>query len=297
MPVDSFGYDPRMTCPDPNVVTQLCNPDGSKRPDPTSGSDCGMAQAKGAIRFATCNKVSPSIEEIRKQSGLDEPNPPPDDYSTTVTELAKAINAFDDEATDRGFKGINAGVHERHVYSDLVEAIKREDTYLILFVDYGVLNDREPGKSGDKNFDGSHVVGVYGFKTDQETGDGTAKAKVFDSLCDGRKSGVPKGPTWWKMSTIKSATDAYTGGPSGTATWISIPRSERTDEPDPEPVPPPCSDQLAVAYDLLGEAVGYLQHGNRDERDLRKRILNFLPDTSEAATITVKPGVKGAQAY
>ena len=79
-------------------------------PDPTAGSDCAIACAAMAIRFATCERVNPSIDKIRAQAGLDEPNPPPSDYSTTISEYQRAVNAFDDEARDRGYPdGIGRG--------------------------------------------------------------------------------------------------------------------------------------------------------------------------------------------
>ena len=88
-----------MSCSDyvPPLIEQLHGP------DPTAGSDCAIACAAMAIRFATCEKVNPSIDKVREMAGLDEPDPPPDDYSTTMAEYKKALNAFDDRAREAGF--------------------------------------------------------------------------------------------------------------------------------------------------------------------------------------------------
>src|SRR5262245_22437517 len=279
----------------PPVITQLCTTDGKKRPDPTAGSDCAMSAAAEAIRFATNGKVNPSIDDVRKRSGLDKPNPPPNDYSTTATEYAMAVNSFDQRATEAGYDGIGAGVHERGSWDDLVKVIKGEQKWVTILVSYAELNDREPSKSGDRNFRGAHAIGVFGFKTDQETGDGTAKAKVWDSLCDGRPlpggGKAPDGNTWWKMSTLKAAADRYAkDAKDGLVTWITTPRSKPLTPPVP-PEPPPCEELLARAYDLLGAAVPLLR-SSKDARSLAAEILDFLPDTSDASATPVKPGVK-----
>lgn len=230
-----------MSCNDyvPPLVEQLHGP------DPTAGSDCAICCARMAIMFATCGTVNPSPDKIRKQSGLHVPDPPPDDYSTTMTEYARAVNAFDDEARDRGYEGIGAGVKERGAWSDLEPVLKDERKWVTLFVDYGVLNDREPAKSGDDNFRGAHAIGVFGYTPKSETNDETVKYRVFDPLCDGRNPDVPKGPTYWKAATLRDAADAYAGGGSGTATWCTTPRSALTD-PEPEPEPP---DPCATSHD------------------------------------------------
>lgn len=245
-----------MSCSDyvPPLVEQLHGP------DPTAGSDCAIACACMAIRFATCEKVNPGIDKVREMSGLDEPNPPPDDYSTTMSEYVQGVNAFDDRAREAGFPdGIKANVTERGRWDDLEAKLKDEKAWVTVFVDYGVLNDREPAKSGDTGFNGDHAISVYGYTPKSETSDGTVKFKVFDPLCDGRNNSIPKGPTWWKASTLRDAADAYAGGGSGTATWCVTPRSVSTD-PDPEP-PDPCATSYAsdarsllqLAYEALGD--------------------------------------------
>jgi hypothetical protein len=272
----------------PPLVEQLHGP------DPTAGSDCAIACAAMAIRFATCEKVNPNIDKVREQSGLDEPNPPPDDYSTTMSEYAKAVNAFDGRAKEAGFSdGIGASVKERGPWdsgdSGLAPTIRAEEKWVTVFVDYGVLNDREPSKSGDKGFRGSHAVSVFGYTPKDETSDGTAKCKVFDPLCDGRRAEIPKGPTWWKMSTMQAAADAYAGGGSDNATWCVTPRSKSS---DPEPVPPPC--KTAYASDraaLLQLVYEQLREGEGGER-LAELIREHQGDNPEGLELPVHSGVK-----
>lgn len=230
-------------------------------PDPTAGSDCAICCARMAIMFATCGAVNPSPDKIRAQSGLDAPNPPPSDYSTTITEYAKAVNAFDDEAKGKGYEGIGAGVHERGSWEDqLAPLIRDEVKWATVFVDYGTVNDAIPGKTGDKNFRGAHAIGVFGYVPPDESGSGDPMVKVFDPLCDGRASNIPKGPVWWPMYVLREAADAYAGGGDGTATWCATPRSKLT-EPDNPPEPPdPCATvQSSDRTALLNEAMVLLR--------------------------------------
>ncbi len=261
-------------------------------PDPTAGSDCAIACAKMAIRFATCGTLDPGMDAIRKQAGLDKPNPPPDDYSTTMSEYAKAVNAWDDEARDRGYDGIGTGVHERGSWEDqLAPAIRDETKWITTFVDYGVLNQREPGKSGDKNFMGSHAISVFGYKSADETDSGNPMVKVFDPLCDGRNNDTPDGPVWWQMSTLRDACDAYAGGGAGTATWCATPRSKLTDpEEPPEPVDPCSTAQASVNAAMLNEARARLSRLGM--RPLAEWIRREQGPNREGRDLRVHPGVK-----
>ncbi len=267
-------------------------------PDPTAGSDCAICCARMAIMFATCGKVDPSPDKIRAQAGLDEPDPPPSDYSTTMSEYARAVNAFDDEARDRGFPdGIGAGVHEREPWSKLEDVIKDEAKWITTFVDYGMLNAREPGKSGDPGFQGLHAVGVFGYKPSSETEDGSVKFRIWDPLCDGRKASIPKGPTWWKASTLRDACDAYAGGGSGNATWCSTPRATPAETPEPEP-PDPCEQATRSAHFLLGELRTWLYENRRFRSEVQKRgalllresIGELLGGNDEGLTLPIHSG-------
>jgi hypothetical protein len=271
----------------PPLVEQLHGP------DPTSGSDCAIACAAMAIRFATCDAVNPGIDKVREMAGLDQPNPPPDDYSTTMTEYAKAVNAFDQRAYEAGYEGIAANVHEREPWeagdSGLAPAIRDESKWITVFVDYGVVNDREPDKTGDKDFGGSHAVSVFGYKSKAETDAGVPKVKVFDPLCDGRRSDIPKGPVWWQMSTLRDAADAYAGGGSGNATWCATPRSKLTaPTPPPDPAPEPCAEAMA-ARTLVGAAAALLAWALRE----LEAANSGNPD---AEGITIHSGVKPGDA-
>lgn len=275
-----------MTCDNyvPPLVEQLHGP------DPTAGSDCAICCARMAIMFATCGQVNPSPDKIRKQAGLDKPDPPPDDYSTTMSEYVKAVNAFDDEARDRGYDGIGAGVHERARWDDLEPVLKDERKWVTMFVDYGVLNEREPAKSGDKGFDGAHAIGVFGYTPQSETSDGTVKYRVFDPLCDGRRAEVPKGPTFWKASTLKDAADAYAGGGSGTATWCTTPRSASTDPEPPDPPDPCATDRDADRRALLQLVYEEFRDAGNQHR-LARWIRRVQGNNPEGLTLPVHSGV------
>lgn len=283
-----------MSCEDytPPHVEQLHGP------DPTAGSDCAIAVAKMAIRFGTCGQLDPGMDAIREQAGLDTPNPPgSNDYSTTMDEYVRCLNSYDDEAQRAGFKGVSAMEHERGQWENddqgLAPTIRREEHWCCVFVDYGVVQDREPAKTGDKSFRGAHAVGVYGFKSADETDDGKAKCKVYDPLNDGRRDEIPKGPVWWLMSTMRDAADAYAGGGEGTATWTATGRSERQDDaPEPEP-PDPCAQAMTASRELLGEARSWLYaHRGGAADELFDRISDYLGGNREGLGITVHSGVK-----
>lgn len=268
----------------PPLVEQLHGP------DPTAGSDCAIACAKMAIRFATCGTLDPGMDAIRAQAGLDKPNPPPDDYSTTIEEYSRAVEAWDDEARKRGYQGVTANVHERGSWQDqLAPLIREEVKWATVFVDYGVVNDREPSKTGDKNFNGAHAVGVFGWTSADDSRTGEAQVRIFDPLCDGRASNIPKGTTWWRMSTLRDAADAYAGGGSDTVTWAATPRSKYTDpEPEPEPPVDPCADAVGAATSartLVGAATFLLRWALED----LERANGGNPD---AEGIRIRPGVK-----
>ncbi len=279
-----------MTCSNycPPLTEQLHGP------DPTAGSDCAIAVARMAIMFATCGNLDPSIDKIRAQSGLDKPDPPGSgDYSTTIHEYRQAVDSFDKRAREVGYDGIGAGVHERARWDDLEPVLKAEAKWVCLFVDYGVLNAREPAKSGDTGFHGSHAIGVFGYTPSSETSDGTVKYRVHDPLCDGRRPEVPKGPTYWKASTLRDAADAYAGGGSGTATWCTTPRSIVTD-PTPEPEPP---DPCATSYQadqraLLEVAREFLRdQGDLEAQRLAQWIRRVQGANAEGRGIPVHEGV------
>jgi len=203
----------------PPLVEQLHGP------DPTCGSDCAICCARMALMFATCGKVNPSPDKIRAQSGLDKPNPPPSDFSTTIWEYQSAVLAFTDRARQAGFAGLTANVRQRAPWDDLQAIIKAQAKWVTVYVSYAVLNALEPAKSGDPGFGGAHAIGVLGYKSKSETGDGTVKFRVYDPLCDGRRKGIPKGPTWWRAATLRDAADAYASG-TANATWCVTPRSK-----------------------------------------------------------------------
>lgn len=283
-----------MGCPDycPPLVEQLHGP------DPTAGSDCAIACARMALMFASCGHVDPSIDKIRAQAGLDRPDPPPDDYSTTMTEYRSAVLAFDDRFRELGYEGVKANATERGSWEDLEAKLKDEDRWVTTFVDYGTLNRLEPAKSGDTGFAGAHAIGVFGYQSKEQTADGSVKFRVFDPLCDGRRPDVPKGPTWWKASTLRDACDDYAGGGEGTATWCVTPRAVFTD-PEPEPQPPdPCATSYqadrAAMLEELRQFLGTIEASARDRakiRDLANWIRRHQGSNREGRSLPVRSGV------
>ena len=186
-------------------------------------------------------------------------------------------------------------MHERGRWDDLEPVLKAESKWITLLVDYGVLNDREPSKSGDPGFRGAHAISVFGYTPSSDTSDGTVKYRVFDPLCDGRNTSTPKGPTYWKASTLKDAADAYAGGGSGTATWCTTPRSASSD-PEPEP-PDPCKTSYAAELRGLLQLVYefLLAEQAHDPRPILHGLAQWIRrhqgDNPEGLTLPVHAGV------
>jgi hypothetical protein len=87
--------------------------------------------------------------------------------------------------------------------------------YVVLYVDYGVINSKAPQISGDKNFVGTpgqpayHAVGL----SDWWRGSLGASVHYHDPLADGRHAKTPKGVQVAKFSNIRDAAYGYTKKP------------------------------------------------------------------------------------
>ena len=227
-----------MTCPD--YVPAPHRAAARARPDRGIGlRDCCAAMA---IRFATCGEVDPIDRQgPRACRGSTSPTPRPTTTAPRSASTRRRSTRSTTRAREAGLPdGIGANVNERGRWdSDLELALltgtRRSGSPC--FVDYGVLNDREPSKSGDKGSGAAHAISVFGYKS-ARTRPTTAPSSSRSAIpcATGGDPEIPKGPTWWKMSTLQAAADAYAGGGSGTATWCITPRSKASN-PDPSPRP------------------------------------------------------------
>lgn len=77
--------------------------------------------------------------------------------------------------------------------------------YVVLYVDYGVMNQLAPSVTGDKNFTGYHAIGV----SDWWRGPLGRSVHYHDPLNDGRHPHTPKGVQVVKFSAVRDAAIAF----------------------------------------------------------------------------------------
>jgi hypothetical protein len=115
------------------------------------------------------------------------------------------------------------------------------DGYTVdLLMRYGPIAD--DGMSGSPGFRGNHRYCLSGIRT---LDSGKLQLQCADSLYDGRRSGIPRGPQWIDADVIWRAAGALEMTPGNTVTELHgpghayfIPTTTRWN-PTPPPVPPP----------------------------------------------------------
>jgi hypothetical protein len=182
------------------MLTDLCrtqlNDNGNLFPfhDPaTDQVDCNVAQASQALELVTGVQLD-----------------------------AKATRTFGQEATGptgnvfarKAFmaQGLVAEIDYRMLWSaptDDVRNLLKLGWYVVLYVDYGIINAQAPQISGDKNFDGYHAIGL----SDWWRGKLGVSVHYHDPLADGRHPLTPKGVQVAKFSNIRDAAYGYTHKP------------------------------------------------------------------------------------
>lgn len=166
-------------------------------PGRSKGSrDCGPRTVQMGIAQLTRGQLVPSIADIRERMG----KPGPQTTSTfdadrcvesyTVRVMAPLSRAGLDYIRFTGFRYLPL----------LRDAIKGGD-YVQFAIDYGVLNKRLRGRTGDPAFTGGHSVGVHGWRIR----DGKVQWQLFDPLDDGRRKGIPNGPRWVSPGAVIAA--------------------------------------------------------------------------------------------
>lgn len=218
----------------PELIAQL---DGT----PDAGANCGMAASAQAVNFATQGARKPTPSQMRKRAG--KPSGP--GKATNTLNQKTAIESFDGKGEHDGNSDSTGGRMPLRYFRKLQEpwstAQEALDAGKVVNVqiDYDVINDKAPGKSGDRNYTGDHSISLFG-RRNTPTSD--PEVRVFDPLYDGRHKGVPKGPQWVLEWVIRQAAekfcakkDAFTGG--------VIPVSPF---PAPPPVDPPVEPPVVV---------------------------------------------------
>lgn len=204
---------------------------------PTAGEDCGVRALSMGIDYATYGALRPAVKELRRRMGV---------YTgaTKMSNLNSAIETYDDsEMKPHGYTGLK--MYDRYAapFDDAVATPLANGHYVIVQVDYEVVNKVAPRLSGDPNFQGNHSVGFRGTRINAR---GVRQYKAFDPLCDGRREGIPKGPQWWPENLLREAAAAFAGRDKATSGRIMRAKAiAPPTTPDPEP-PDPCAELKAA---------------------------------------------------
>jgi hypothetical protein len=86
-----------------------------------------------------------------------------------------------------------------------VRDLLKSGWFVVLYIDYGVMNQLAPDKTGDKNYTGYHAIAVSDFWR----GRGGALVHYHDPVNDGRHANTPKGVQTVKFSAVRDAAVAY----------------------------------------------------------------------------------------
>jgi hypothetical protein len=175
----------------PKLQPQL---DGSK----TAGEDCGPRAASTGADWATDGKLVPTMADFRKRAGRLTGD-------TNTEQLTKALVSYDTLKETHGRTDIKAYRKLRQPRSTLRSVIVG-GKYVVVQMSYAVLNELRPALSGDRRFAGMHSIGVLG----QRVSDGEVQWRVYDSLADGRRAGIAKGPDWWPRWLVEATAEGFT---------------------------------------------------------------------------------------
>lgn len=184
----------------PKLQAQL---NGSK----TAGEDCVVRASSTGVDWATLGHKVPTVSDFRKRAR---------NASTGLTteEAHRALVSYDSPAETGGRTDIAAYRFLRQPVGELRERVKA-GKWAVLWLSYAVVNDRRPDLSGDPRFRGAHAVGVLG----QRVREGVVEWRVWDSLADGRRRGIAKGPDWWPRWLVEAACAGFT---KSSDTWTGV---------------------------------------------------------------------------
>lgn len=148
----------------------------------------------------TRGQLVPSITDIRKRMGK------AGNKTTNTADAEKCVESYDTEMAKYDRKPLRYERRTGKAYLPLLDDAIKGGAYVHLAIDYGVLNDKLDGKTGDPKFTEGHSVGVFGWKRDEK---GIIYWRLFDSLDDKRRAGIPKGPRWVRKSALQAALTSF----------------------------------------------------------------------------------------
>lgn len=215
---------------------------------PTAGEDCGVRTTQRAIRWASCGRVFVTVAVIRQRMGKPSgPTNPPDwlavlRHPDTVREFGK-VGLHAPVAHLRGVtkQGFIVGAKVQTAV-DALEA----DELICVAESYAPWHKTK--WAGSATFVGNHAVSYFGI----EGTVGKRTSTRYDSLADGRRPGIARGPDvvpWHIATRAMGKLDLDTSEPRrplGNGLWAGM-VVERAVAIKPPIKSPTCEEQLAEA--------------------------------------------------
>jgi hypothetical protein len=151
----------------------------------TRSENCGPCATRVALRRASLGLLNPTIEAIRRAAGNTA-------SQFTIYDVREALNAF----------GIPvAGTYGRSDNFEIpaLRAWLAAGNYAAALGDYDEVPDR---LSGDPRFDQNHLT-FFNESSPVIAGVQYDGVLVYDSLDDGRRTSIPKGPIVWPWAVVE----------------------------------------------------------------------------------------------
>jgi hypothetical protein len=120
--------------------------------------------------------------------------------TTNIYDMKKGVESF----RPRGREPLRYYIKSR--IADVKTAVQA-GKYVQACIDYGTFN-RLAGKTGDPNYRLGHSIGVKG----QRSHMGDIEWRIYDSLDDRRREGIPQGWRWVDRDIIVRSMEAFAGG-------------------------------------------------------------------------------------
>jgi len=165
---------------------------GVRVPGRTRGSrDCGPRSWSMGVDARSKGRRRPTVVWLRKRGGVEGPQ------STSIDDAKRAVHGL-------RVRGRSPMRYWRTRDVANVRRWVRKGRPAHLAIDYGKWNDLLGDRTGDPRFRGGHSVMVYGQRRER----GLLEWLLWDPLEDGRRAGIPVGPTWYPRWQIISAARA-----------------------------------------------------------------------------------------
>lgn len=241
-----------------------------------AGANCSFVACHQGLLDATDGAVNIPPEQLRAFAS---PVSGPGDAANT-TDVKQAWDACIPEALRLDWRLKPAIRQSPGQWQDVIDAL--DAGYGVeLAVSYATINRLRPRLSGDPNYGKGHALYLGRI----QHAAGRTRVKVWDSLCDGRRPGIPHGPQWYPAYVLEHAAEDWSG--AGTASFVIFKPGQYLNEQPPKPSPVQAlKDRIAVLEQALGIARAALQSNSdeaiaaQDEIDALLRPLSNDPEAT-----------------